>query len=114
MSQGCPYSIAHIHGTMLQYLPHLVNIEMLTAITITRDRNGASVNEMLPALRLIQEHKPLIIQGMLDKEDIDIVLQELSYRGLYLSLIIESVEEAEFWWEYILRQCQGGKDEFYS
>ena len=106
ISEVFDYNTAHVHLTTFKHIRHLINLKKLGSIEIKRDIAGASVKEMLPVLKLVQEVKPLIIRGIMDKEDIDTALQELSYRGLYLNQLVETVDQAKFWSEYIVRNSR--------
>lgn len=111
ISEVFDYNTMHVHLTTLKHIHHLISLEKLRSIGINRDIQGASVKEMLPALKLVQESKPLIIRGIMDKEDIDTALQKLSYRGLYLNQIVETVDQANFWSEYIVRNSNDQYEE---
>jgi hypothetical protein len=108
ISKAFAYMIGSIHLPTVKYIDQFLALDELKAIALYRDSQGVSVQEMLPVMKLVQTRKPLILHGVMDKEDLDTALQELSARGLYLLLSVETTAEAEFWWSYLLQQSQGG------
>lgn len=89
-----PYNAFHIHASSFFILDDLMQIERIMAIEITKDKGGASIEEMVPQFWKILRDKRLIIWGDLDYEDIDIILRELPYEGLYLHIVNESTSRA--------------------
>ena len=87
-------TVIHIHGTTLWPVDDLLAIERLSCVEINYDDNAPRLPEILPALRRIQEAKPLIIRGTLTAEEVRYVKRELSPCGLLLNLVAQSVAEA--------------------
>lgn len=102
VSKTYKYNVLHLHPASFHLLNDFIAMENLKVIQINRDVGGLSIKDMLPALRKVQESKCLIIRGIMDKEDIDEALNNLSFRGLHLYQITETVDEARFWRDYII------------
>ena len=106
------YSVFQLDPGALHILDALLAEGSLRAIEVVQHPNGPSIRDMLPALHAIQTHrKGLIIQGMMNKDDIDDALQGLSHAGLHLTLFSATAEEARFWMRYILEQCRRAREE---
>ena len=89
------YSFMHLHPDSLYCLDELYKIENLKVVEIGRDLSGPSIFELLPTLKEVQKHKPLLIWGNLAKEEIREVLNRLSPKGLGICPIVKTVEEGK-------------------
>lgn len=89
------YSLTHLHSQFLYCLPDFYQIENLTIIEIGKDPSGPSIFELLPTLKEIQKHKPLLIWGNLTREEIRQLLHELSPKGLCIYPAVKTVEEGK-------------------
>jgi hypothetical protein len=88
------YCTFHIHAPSFFILDDLMKIDKIKALEITKDEGGASIEEMLPQLKKILAKKRLILWGPLDRQDLDIILENLSYDGLYIHILTESIDQA--------------------
>lgn len=93
MINSLEYSFMHLHLDGLYCLNELYRIDNLKIIEVTRDIAGPSMIELLPTLKEIQKHKPLLIWGDLTKEEIKELLNRLSPRGLCICPVVKTVEE---------------------
>ncbi|OFX14149.1 MAG: hypothetical protein A2Z18_06640 [Armatimonadetes bacterium RBG_16_58_9] len=105
ISAAFDYSLVHLHSACLFHVEDLLEVESLSVVEINKDPTGPAVRELIPILGRIQEVKPLLIWGSLTDEDIEEILDSLSPRGLYLHLIVDSVEQAGSLLEKIKSRC---------
>ncbi|HSR11788.1 MAG TPA: hypothetical protein VLS90_10120 [Thermodesulfobacteriota bacterium] len=91
-----PYDVIHLHSSSLHLLDKFVDVEPQKCIEINKDQGGWSVARMLPLLKMVQERgKRLIVRGKLDVQDLADMRKELSPRGLYLQIVIDTPGEAK-------------------
>lgn len=89
------FSAIHLHTSSLFLLDRILRIEPLTCIQINKDAGDVKVSEMLSFLKRVQSRdKTLLVRGKLDREDMKILRQGLSPRGLYLQIVVETPDEA--------------------
>lgn len=100
-----PYPLFHLHPHSLYCLPNLYKIESLRIIEINKDLYGPSISELLPTLKRVQKHKPLLIWGDLARDEIRQLLSELSPRGLCIYPVVKTVEEGRT----LLKKIRKGK-----
>ena len=96
MCQGYEYTLCHLHPTSFFILDDLLQIEDLTTIEINKDIGGPSIEAMLPQFKKVLQTKRLLIWGDLDEDELDLLLEELSYEGLYLHIVTSTVDEAQY------------------
>jgi hypothetical protein len=70
-------------------------------IEINKDIGGPSIKDMLPEFKKVLQKKRLVIWGDLDYADLDIILTELPYHGLYLHIVAPTVNAAKSLMQYI-------------
>jgi len=88
------FSAIHLHTSSLFLLDRILRVEPLTCIQINKDAGDVEVSEMLPFLKMVQSRdKTLLVRGKLNREDLKILRQELSPRGLYLQIVVETPDE---------------------
>jgi len=95
MINNFKYPFMHLHPDGLYCLNELYKIENLKIIDVTRDLAGPSILKLLPTLKEIQKHKPLLIWGDLTKEEIKELLNTLSPRGLCICPVVKTLEEGK-------------------
>lgn len=100
------FSLMHIHPASFFILDEVLKIDRLKVIEINKDVEGPSVKEMMPVFRKILLKKNLLVSGELNKEDIQCILEELPSRGVFLHIIVPSLEHAQFLMEYIIGKKQ--------
>jgi len=89
-----PYSLIHLHASSLFLLDRILDVEALNCIQINKDTGGTQIEWELPYFRMVQERgRRLLIRGKLTLEDLDLLRKNLSPRGLYLQVVVESPEE---------------------
>ncbi len=95
LCRGYAYTLCHIHPTSFFILDDLLRIEGLKTIEINKDIGGPSIEEMLPEFQKALRQKRLVIWGDLDQHDLDVILAELPYDGLYLHIVAANVAKAQ-------------------
>jgi hypothetical protein len=87
MCQAVDYSIMHLHSCSLHTVPALLEGTYPHAIQVTLDPapSGPPVTELLPILRRVLEHKPLIVEGPLSAAEVDWLLERLPPTGLSIT-----------------------------
>jgi hypothetical protein len=87
------YPVYHMHASSLHVVDDLLEMENVAAIQV-------SVDESLPRPRLIQtlgkmqQRKPIIVQR-LSRSDVEDLAEVLSPRGLCLTFLVDTLEEAQ-------------------
>lgn len=92
---GRDYTAIHLHPASFFMLDELLAKDDLRAIEVNKDVGGPTIEEMLPFFKRIQENKSLIIWGDLDERDLRVIKRELSPDGLFLNILVSTVEEAK-------------------
>ncbi len=91
-----PFSLIHLHSSSLFLLDAILDVGSLKCIQINKDVGGTDVSDMLPFFKKVQERgKRLMIRGKLDHEDLKLLRRELSPKGLYLQIVVESPAETK-------------------
>lgn len=98
---GYDYSLCHIHPTSFFILDDLLQIEALKTIEINKDIGGPSIKDMLPEFKKVLQQKRLVIWGDLDEDELDLILHELPYEGLYLHIVAPTVDDAKHLMQYV-------------
>jgi hypothetical protein len=85
---GFDYPLMHTHsGFIGMVAPVLLEVRGLRAVQVSLDwPAGPGVAELLPTFQLLNQHLPLIITGGLTQAELDLLLKELSPRGLCLQV----------------------------
>ncbi len=85
-----PYSIMHAHSAYPHIAAPFLETEEPSALQIGYDQPpfGPSVKELLPELKHILKHKPLIFHGVVSRDDHEMLCQELPPHGLLLDLFL--------------------------
>lgn len=89
-------SFMHLHSTSLFLLDEFLRIESLKAFEVNDDVGGPPISELIPSLQKIQTAgRSLIIRGELDEDAVKRIMDSLDCKGLYLHLMVNSVEESK-------------------
>ncbi|MFC2133961.1 hypothetical protein ACFLR4_04685 [Bacteroidota bacterium] len=90
------YTLIHLHSSSLYLIEQFLEISEIKVFQITKDPTGVTLDEMLPALKKIQEsNRPLIVKGEFTKNDIDNLKQNFSTNGLCLQPVVSNINEAK-------------------
>jgi hypothetical protein len=89
-----PYSIMHTHSTYLHVAEAFLEKDVPSAIQVGYDEPpfGPPVDQLLPVLKRILKHKPLIFHGVVHPSQVDLLTNELPPNGLLLDLLIRQEE----------------------
>lgn len=86
----------HLHSTSLHLLDLFLEIEGIRCFEINYERSGPPLAEFITYLRRVQQAgRPLLVRGSYSPDEIDQVMDRLDSAGLYLYIMIESMEEIE-------------------
>jgi DNA-binding FadR family transcriptional regulator len=91
---GHDHTAVHLHPNSFFILDDLLTLENLKVVEVNKDISGPNVKEMLPILVKIMQTRGLILWGDLTIEDLELVKQNLPCRGLALSVVAPTPEEA--------------------
>jgi hypothetical protein len=90
------YTYMHLHSTSMIILDQLLEIPELRCLEINNDVVGPPIKEMIPCFRMVQKAgRPLIIRGNFYPDDIRLIMDSLEPAGLYLYIMINSMQEME-------------------
>lgn len=78
------YTVIHLHSIGLRVVDDLLSLDKLAGIQVLVDPSGPSVEELIPDLAKIQERKPLMVEGEFTEEEVELLLSNLSPRGLFV------------------------------
>lgn len=89
------YTIMHVHSGYLHVAEPFLDEEVPSALQVGFDDPpfGPPVKELLPALKRILRHKPLVFHGVVSREDLKVLSGELPPDGLLLDLFIKGPPE---------------------
>jgi hypothetical protein len=93
IASAVEHSFMHLHSPNLYPLPQVMMCPDLTVIEINYDEVGPKLEELLPAFGEVLNHKPLLINGYMSDDEIDMILERLPYRGLCLQPVVATVDE---------------------
>lgn len=94
LAAAFPYNLIHLHASSLFLLEQILEIKELRCIQINKDVGGSTIEKELPYFERVQaEGKRLLIRGKLDRDDLVSLRKHLSPNGLYLQVVVETVEE---------------------
>jgi hypothetical protein len=86
----------HLHSTSMFLLDAFLEIEELGCLEINIEPFNMPVADMLPYYVRVQDaDRSLLIRGSVTPNELELILDRLDPRGLYLHIVVESVEEAE-------------------
>ncbi len=86
----------HLHSTSMFLLEDFLEIEEIRCFEINNDASGPPVEEMVPCFQRVQKAKrPLLIRGSFSPEEMRLLMDSLEPRGLYLLIMVETMDEIE-------------------
>ena len=89
-------SFIHLHSTSMFILDLFLEIEQLRCFEINYEVSGPPLEDLLACLQRVQSAgRPLLIRGSFTPDEIDVVLDRLDSRGLYLYIMVASEREIE-------------------
>lgn len=101
--RGYDYSLVHLHPASFPHLDGIMKIKGLKAVQLNKDLVGPSLEDMLPYCKKVLEGGKNLVLGMgpIQKEDIDVICDELPHRKIAVNILAESIDEANDLIEYI-------------
>ena len=95
-ASALPYSLIHLHSSSLHLLDRVLNVKSLNCIQINKDVGGTEIEWELPYFKMVQHRgRRLLVRGKLTREDLELLRRNLSPRGLYVQIVVETPEETE-------------------
>jgi hypothetical protein len=91
------YQVFHTHSATPHLAESLLGIDKLTALDVTIDPGGPSLEELIPFWNRILERKSLIIQAPVTQQQLDMLVSSLSPGGLWLDVEIVTEDELASW-----------------
>ena len=89
-------SFMHLHSTSMFLLDAFLEIEELSCFQINNDAIGPPVADMVPYFQKVQEAgRSLLIRGALSPDEMRLLMDSLESRGLFLNIMMKSMEEIE-------------------
>ena len=81
------YSVIHTHSGYLHHMEVVLEEERPTAVQVSLDTGSTphEVRDLLPIFKRVLEVKPLIIQGDMTEDEMNLLLDELPHEGLCIS-----------------------------
>ena len=89
-----PCSFMHLHSTSMFLLEAFLEIEEIRCFEINQDALGPPVERMIPHWQKVQRAgRPLLIKGAFTADDLKLLMDRLSARGLFLNIMIDSADK---------------------
>jgi hypothetical protein len=89
-------SFIHLHSTSMFILDAFLEVEEIRCFEVNYDVSGPSLEAMIPYYRMIQRaERPLLIRGSFTPDEARLLMDSLEPRGLYLYIMVSSIEEIE-------------------
>ncbi|MGD0223856.1 MAG: hypothetical protein ABSF71_16120 [Terriglobia bacterium] len=86
----------HLHSSSMFLLDAFLEIEEIRCFEINNDVCGPPMREMVGYFQKVQKaHRPLLIRGALTLEDLNVLLDCLEPRGLFLNIMVNIMNEIE-------------------
>jgi hypothetical protein len=96
MAQRFACAFMHLHSTSMFLLDAFLEIEEIRCFEINNDVCGPPVAEMAPHFQKVQKaRRPLLVRGSFTAEELKLLLDSLEPRGLFLNIMVKSMEEIE-------------------
>ena len=89
-------SFIHLHSTSMFLLDALLEIEEIRCFEINNDVCGPPLEDMVGYFQMVQKaHRPLLIRGSFSPEELNLLMDCLEPRGLFLNVMVNSMMEIE-------------------
>jgi len=86
----------HLHSTSMFLLDAILEAEEIRCFEINNDAVGPPLERMVPYFRMVQDAgRPLLIRGVLNPDELRLLLDSLDPRGLMLNIMVGGMEEVE-------------------
>ena len=85
----------HLHSTSMFLLEEFLEVAEIGCFEVNHDLSGPSLRQMVPYFQMIQEAgRPLLVRGAFSQDEIRLLMDSLSARGLYLLIMVQDMAEA--------------------
>ncbi|MCC6487077.1 MAG: hypothetical protein IT364_06215 [Candidatus Hydrogenedentes bacterium] len=89
-------SFIHLHSTSMFLLDAILEIDEIRCYEINNDALGPPVAELIQYLQRVQKHgKPLLVRGSFHPAELQLVMDSLDPRGLFLNIMVKNIAETE-------------------
>lgn len=89
-------SFIHLHSTSMFLLEAFLEIEEIQCFEINNDVCGPPIKEMVRSFQRVQAaRRPLLIRGSFNPAEIQLLMDSLEPRGLFLLMMVNTMEEVE-------------------
>lgn len=79
------YTLIHLHSPSLVLIDKFLEVSQIRAFQLTKDQGSVKLENMITGLKKIQKAgKPLIVKGIFDDDDLQLIKKNLSVTGLCL------------------------------
>lgn len=96
------YTGIHMHSSSFHLIDDILALDRLKVIEINKDIGGLTIEQMLPVFKKVQaKGKKLMVWGDLNRNDIDLIKNNLEMKGLHFNLVVPSVSAAKELSEYV-------------
>jgi hypothetical protein len=86
----------HLHSTSLHLLDLFLEVDEIRCFEVNYEKSGPPLPKFLEILARVQRaDRPLVIRGSYTPNEIDQILATLDSAGLYLIVMVETMEEVE-------------------
>ncbi|MDR1574849.1 MAG: hypothetical protein LBS37_02480 [Treponema sp.] len=89
------YTMMHLHPSAFHLLDDILSNEYLKAVEINKDVGGPGIRQMLPRFRQVLERKCLVIWGDLTGEEMRILFDNISLKGVFFNILLPDFAQAE-------------------
>ena len=91
-----PSSFMHLHSTSMFLLDAILEIEEIQCYEINSDVSGPPIEKMIPYFQQVQKaRRPLLIRGSFTPQEMQLLLDSLEPRGLFLYIMVNTMQEVE-------------------
>jgi hypothetical protein len=95
IGSAADYSLFHLHSSGLHLLDILLENEGIDIIQVSKDE-GVALEPIIPSLLKVQDSgKCLLLKGRLNRMDLQILSENLDFRGLCIQAVVLSQHEAD-------------------
>jgi hypothetical protein len=96
LAAGFASSFMHLHSTSMFLLDAFLEIEEIRCFEINNDVCGPPLKDMVRYFQRVQKvRRPLLIRGSFDPEEMRLLMDVLEPRGLFLNIMVSTMQEAE-------------------
>jgi hypothetical protein len=96
-----PYAYLHMHSSQLHTLDNLLDLDVLRAIELTSDVGSSGV-DLIPAIRRVQERKPVIVHGYFGVEEMNAIIESVPPEGVCIASRADTPAEAAHLQEQVM------------